>query len=51
VSNKSEKSFEKYDMPVVLKVQSSTSVIVIKDSGNEFIPKFFHSDNILEFRK
>jgi hypothetical protein len=33
-------------MPIVLKVQSLTPVIVIEDSGNEFIPKFFHSDSI-----
>jgi hypothetical protein len=38
-------------MPVVLKVQSSTSVIVIEDSGNKFIPKFFYNDNISKFRK
>ena len=38
-------------MPVVFKVQSTTFVIVIEDSGNEFIPKFFHSDNISKFWK
>jgi hypothetical protein len=51
VSNKSKKLFENGDMLVVLKVQSTTSVIVIEDSGNEFIPKFFYSDSISEFRK
>jgi hypothetical protein len=49
ISNKSEKSFEKGDMLVVLKVQSTTSVIVIEDSGNECISKFFHSDSISKF--
>jgi hypothetical protein len=51
VSNKSEKLFEKDDMYVVLKVQSTTSIIVIEDSGFEFIPKFFHSNSISEFQK
>ena len=51
VLSKSEKSYEKDDMPVVLKVQFTTSVLVIEDSKNEFIPKFFHTDSISEFRK
>jgi hypothetical protein len=51
VSSKSEKSYEKGDMPVVLKVQSTTSVLVIEDSENEFILKFFHTNSISEFRK
>jgi hypothetical protein len=51
VSNKSEKSYEKGDMPVVLKVQSTTSVLGIEGSNTEFIPKFFHTDSIAEFRK
>ena len=52
VASKSEKSFEKGDMPVVLKVQSTTSVTTISNGGeNEFIPKFYHSDSIAEFRK
>jgi hypothetical protein len=34
----------------VLKVQSTTFVIVIHDSENKFIPMFYHNDNILEFR-
>jgi hypothetical protein len=49
MSNKCEKTFEKDDMLVVLKVQSTTSVIVIEDSGNECISKFFHSDSISKF--
>jgi hypothetical protein len=51
VSNKSEKSYEKGDMPVVLKVQSTTSVLGIEGSNTEFFPKFFHTDSISEFRK
>lgn len=52
VASKSEKSFEKGDMPVVLKVQSTTSVTTISNGGeNEFIPKFYHSDSIAEFCK
>ena len=52
VANKSEKSFEKGDMPVVMKVQSTTSVTIIQSGGdNEFSPKFYHSDTIAEFRK
>jgi hypothetical protein len=51
VSNKSEKSYEKGDMPVVLKVQSTTSVLGIEGSNIEFFPKFFHTDSISEFRK
>jgi hypothetical protein len=38
-------------MPIVLEAQSTTSVIVIEVSSNKFIPKFFHSTNILEFWK
>ena len=49
MANKSEKLFEKGDMPIVLKVQSTTYVIVIDDSRNKFIPKFFDSDNFSEF--
>jgi hypothetical protein len=51
ISNKSEKSYEKGDMPVVLKVQSTTSILGIEGSNTEFIPKFFHIDSISEFRK
>jgi hypothetical protein len=47
----SQKSYEKGDMLVVLKVQSTISVLGIEGSNTEFIPKFFHTDSIAEFRK
>ncbi len=40
-----------FDMHVVLKVQSTTSIHVIEVVDNVFIPKFYHSDTINEFRK
>ena len=49
VSLKSEKSFEKGDMPVAIKIESTTAVNVLEGKDNEFIPKFYHIDSIGEF--
>ena len=51
VSMKSEKSFEKGDMPVAIKIESTTVVNVVEGKDNEFVPKFYHTDSIGEFRK
>ena len=49
VSLKSEKSFEKGDMPIAIKIESITTVNVVEGKNNEFVPKFYHTDNIGEF--
>ena len=51
VSLKSEKSFEKGDMSVAIKIESTTAVNVVEGKDNEFVPKFYHTDSIGEFRK
>ena len=51
VSLKSEKSFEKGDMPVAIKIESTIAVNVVEGKDNEFVPKFYHTDSIGEFQK
>ena len=51
MSLKSEKSFEKGDMPVAIKIESTSAVNVMEGKDNEFVPKFYHTDSIGEFRK
>ena len=51
VSLKLEKSFEKGDMPVAIKVESTTTVNVVEGRDNEFVGKFYHTDSIEAFRK
>ena len=51
VSLKSKKSFEKGDMPVAIKVESTTAVDVVEGRDNKFVPKFYHTDSIGEFQK
>ena len=51
VSLKSEKSFEKGDMLVAIKIESITTINVVEGKDNEFIPKFYHTNSIGEFQK
>ena len=51
VSLKSEKSFEKGNMPVVIKVESITTINVVEGRDNEFVEIFYHIDSIGEFQK
>ena len=46
---KSEKSFEKGDMRVAIKIESTIVVNVVEGRDNEFVPKFYHIDSIGEF--
>ena len=45
------KSFEKGDMLVAIKVESTTAINVVEGRDNEFVLKFYHIDSIREFQK
>ena len=49
ISLKSKKSFEKGDMPIAIKIESTTNVNVLKGRNNEFVPKFYFTNSIGEF--
>ena len=51
VSLKLEKSFEKGDMPVAIKVESTTTVNVVEGKANEFVEKSYYTDSIEKFQK
>jgi hypothetical protein len=50
VVKKSAKSHEKGDLMYVLKVMSSTVVSLVEPTPLGFIPEFYHTDSISEFR-
>ena len=49
MSKKFKKYHEKGSVSFVLKVQFTTIAIVVVGLVKEFIPKFYHSDSIVEF--
>ncbi|KAG0595196.1 hypothetical protein M758_UG148100 [Ceratodon purpureus] len=50
VAKKSAKSHEKGDLMFVLKVMSSTIVSLIEPIPHGFVPEFYHTDTVAEFR-
>jgi hypothetical protein len=50
IESKFKKGFEKGDMHVVIKIESTTIVSSIFAFHLELVPMFFHMDSIREFR-